>query len=81
MTQQASLKITQQSDGTYRLPLVVRVSEEIGVPSSSEPVRLYLTVETGDELELPIAQSAISVLKSVFASAEEYIRGVRERLG
>ena len=80
MTQQVTLKIAKQSDGTYRLPLVVRVSEEIGIPTSEGPICLYLTVETGDELELPVAQEAVTVLKSVFASAAEYIQEARARL-
>jgi hypothetical protein len=73
MTQQAILKIAQQPDGTYRLPPVVRVSEEIGVPSNGGPVRLYLTVETGDELELPVAQDAIAALRSAVAAAVQVV--------
>ena len=81
MTQQATLKIVQQSDGTYRLPLVVRISEEIGVPSGSGPVRIYLTVETGDEFELPVAQAAVAALKGVLTSASEFIQEASDRLG
>jgi hypothetical protein len=73
MTQQATLHIAPQSDGTYRLPSVVRVSEEIGVPSNGGPVRLYLTVETGDELELPVAQDAISALRSAVSAAVQVV--------
>ena len=80
MTQQATLKISQQADGTYRLPLVVRISEEVGVPTSEGPIRLYLTVETGDELELPIAREAVAVLKSVVAAVAQDIEGARRQL-
>ena len=75
MTQQAILKIVAQPDGTYPLPPVVRVSEEIGVPTNGGLVRLYLTVETGDELELPVTQNAIRDLKSAVLAAVEVLQG------
>jgi hypothetical protein len=77
MTQQSMLKITRQSDGTYRIPTVVRVSEEIGLPAAGEPIRLYVTVDTGDELEVPVAQSAITALRSVVVAAAQDVQEQR----
>jgi len=58
----------------------VRISEQIGVPSSSGPVRLYLTLETGDELEMPVAQDAVAALKRVLASVAQFVHEACDRL-